>query len=65
MTLLNVGDKTRILPAYFSDNYVSLLPGEIRTVEVEYPATASNGRPEIAIRGWNAIPQSVSVDVGR
>ena len=28
LTLLNAADGSRILPAYFSDNYVSLLPGE-------------------------------------
>ena len=36
LTLLNAGDKTRILPAYFTDNYISLLLGEMRTVEFEY-----------------------------
>ena len=65
LTLLNAGDKTRILPAYFTDNYISLLPGEMRTVKVEYPATVSKGVPEIAIRGWNATPQSVAVQARR
>jgi hypothetical protein len=27
-----------VLPAYYSDNYVSLTPGERRSVEVRYPA---------------------------
>jgi hypothetical protein len=61
LTLLNVGDKQRILPAYYSDNYISLLPGESRTIQVEYPAAAAHGPAEIALRGWNAVPQGISV----
>ena len=60
LTLLNAKSKQRILPAYYSDNYISLLPGETRTVEIEYPAAASDGNAEIAVRGWNVTPQVVS-----
>ena len=61
LTLLDAKSKDRILPAYFSDNYISLLPGETRTVEIEYPSTAVKTGAEIAIRGWNATPQVVAV----
>jgi hypothetical protein len=61
LTLLNSGDKQRILPAYYSDNYVSLLPGESRTIEVEYPASAARGPVQFTIRGWNAVPQVIPV----
>ena len=42
LTLVNA-DGSRILPAYYSDNYVSLLPGETREVEIEYPGSAGEG----------------------
>lgn len=61
LTLIDAKDEARILPAYYSDNYISLLPGETRTIEVEYPATAGRGTPEIALRGWNAVAQIVAV----
>ena len=61
LTLLNAGDKQRILPAYYSDNYVSLLPGESRTIQVEYPSAAARGPAQIGLRGWNAVPQVVPV----
>lgn len=51
LTVMNA-DGSQVLPAYFSDNYVSLLPGEARTVTVRYPAAKANGA-RIAIRGWN------------
>ncbi|HEY4380797.1 MAG TPA: LamG-like jellyroll fold domain-containing protein [Acidobacteriaceae bacterium] len=59
LTLIDAQTKARILPAYYSDNYLSLLPGETRTVEIEYPANAAAGRAALTLRGWNAIPQIV------
>jgi hypothetical protein len=52
LTLVNASDGSRILPAYYSDNYVSLLPGESREVEIEYPASASKGEPQVKLLGW-------------
>jgi len=60
LTLLAT-EGSRILPAYFSDNYVSLLPGESREIEIEYPAPASGGESQLAIRGWNVPSQTVAV----
>ncbi|USI74851.1 glycosyl hydrolase 2 galactose-binding domain-containing protein [Sphingomonas morindae] len=45
----------QILPAYFSDNYVSLLPGERRTVTLRYPA--ARGTATLRLRGWNIADQ--------
>jgi hypothetical protein len=61
LTLLNASDGLRILPAYYSDNYLSLLPGETRQVEIEYPAKLANGPAVLALRGWNAARQTVAV----
>jgi hypothetical protein len=61
LTLLNAGDGSRILPAYYSDNYLSVLPGETREVEIEYPANSSNGPAQLALRGWNLAKQVVPV----
>jgi len=60
LTLLNA-DGSRILPAYYTDNYVSLLPGETREIEIEYPVKAVNGAPQIAIRGWNLATRTIPV----
>jgi uncharacterized membrane protein len=60
LTLLNATGG-RILPAYYSDNYVSLLPGESKEIDIEYPASAGMGAAQVAIRGWNAVPQKVAV----
>ncbi|WP_169305971.1 MULTISPECIES: LamG-like jellyroll fold domain-containing protein [Acidobacterium] len=60
LTLLNAAGK-RILPAYYSDNYVSLLPGESRQITITYPATAASGAPRLTLRGWNLAQHAVSV----
>jgi Exo-beta-D-glucosaminidase Ig-fold domain/Concanavalin A-like lectin/glucanases superfamily/Glycosyl hydrolases family 2/Glycosyl hydrolases family 2, sugar binding domain/Glycosyl hydrolases family 2, TIM barrel domain len=61
LTLLNASDGSRILPAYFTDNYVSLLPGESREIEIESPETAVRGAVQVAMRGWNLESQIISV----
>jgi len=60
LTLVNA-DGSRILPAYYSDNYVSLLPGESKTVEIEFPASAANGQPQVKLRGWSLAETSVGL----
>jgi hypothetical protein len=57
LTLLNA-DGERILPVYFSDNYVALMPGESRTVTATFK---SQGAVRLDLRGWNVAPQSLRV----
>jgi hypothetical protein len=61
LTLLNASDGSRILPAYYSDNYLSLLPGESREIEIEYPAKSANGPAQVALRGWNLTKQVIPI----
>ncbi|MGC1871455.1 MAG: LamG-like jellyroll fold domain-containing protein [Acidobacteriaceae bacterium] len=61
LTLQNASDGSRILPAYLSDNYVSLLPGEARTITIEYPGDAAKSQPQVALRGWNIAPNVISL----
>jgi hypothetical protein len=58
LTLL-AKDGSRVLPAYYSDNYVSLLPGEARTVTIRYPAALKAA--SVALRGWNVAPARAAV----
>jgi hypothetical protein len=55
-----VDDKgTRILPALYSDNYITLLPGEKRQIDIHVPVSFTN-TPHLAVRGWNIEPGNVS-----
>jgi hypothetical protein len=46
----------RVLPAYYDDNYVTLLPGQTARVTIRCPVA---GRcTQVALRGWN-VPEAV------
>ncbi len=47
----------RILPAYWTDNFIALLPGETRALTVRFPADKSAGG--LHLDGWNIPPVSV------
>jgi hypothetical protein len=48
----NSGD--RILPAIFSDNFICLMPGEERTIEIELRHADTRGeKPRIEVEGFN------------
>jgi hypothetical protein len=57
LTLVDAAGR-RILPAFYSDNYVALLPGETKTVNVRYPAAVTSP-PALRLRGWNVAPAEV------
>lgn len=59
LTLKDAATGKRILPAYYSENYVSLLAGEDRTITIDLPAGES--RPAIGLRGWNLATQTSDV----
>jgi hypothetical protein len=54
-------EESEILPAFYSDNYISLLPGEQRTVTVDLPKADSKRAIQVKLRGWNLAPASASV----
>jgi len=51
----------RVLPVYYDDNYVSLLPGESRTIKVEAASKDLGGdSPLVVVDGWNPVIKSQS-----
>lgn len=45
----------RVLPVYYSDNYVTLMPGELLHIEVLCPSSGAHCA-RAALRGWNVKP---------
>ena len=46
-----------VVPIFWNDNYVSLLPGESRELTARYDASALEGKePELEVDGWNVAP---------
>ncbi|WP_066477196.1 MULTISPECIES: glycoside hydrolase family 2 protein [unclassified Sphingomonas] len=61
LTLVDA-DGGRILPAYYDDNYLTLFPGETRTVGIAWP---ESGAPPAAVRvrGWNVADAAVDLSL--
>lgn len=52
VSLIDSKTGKRVLPAFYSDNYLSVVPDETKTITVEY--TPQNGLiPTIEVKGWN------------
>ena len=46
-------DGEEALPVSWDDNYVTLLPGETRTITARYRARDLKGTPRVIVSGWN------------
>jgi len=53
LSLVDPATKKRILPVFYSDNYVSVPPGETKTITMEYRPAAGLASPLVSVEGWN------------
>ncbi|HXC34337.1 MAG TPA: hypothetical protein VNV43_00580 [Candidatus Acidoferrales bacterium] len=62
LQLRRAGSGERVLPVFYSDNYISLLPGETRSLTIEAAAADLDGEaPLLAVDGWNVTVNGASV----
>lgn len=61
VALVNTNTGERILPTFFSDNYLSVLPGEEKTVLLEFPEQG-NTPLSIEVYGWNVKKQRFPIN---
>ncbi|TDE14478.1 glycoside hydrolase family 2 protein [Dyadobacter psychrotolerans] len=59
LSLVDPTTRKRILPVFYDDNYVSILPGEKKTVLMDYTETGIT--PLVSIDGWNVKEQFIPV----
>jgi hypothetical protein len=59
IALIEKSTGLRILPCFFSDNYISILPGETKKIEVEYPVTKTVADKFVEVYGWN-VPSTTT-----
>ena len=53
LQLHDAATKARVLPAYYSDNYLSLPPKAVKVVTIECAESALKGEPVVLVDGWN------------
>lgn len=59
LQLRNERTNLRVLPVFYSNNYVSLLPGESTTITIEAASKdIGNDRPLVVVDGWNVTTAS-------
>ncbi|CAG5017154.1 Exo-beta-D-glucosaminidase [Dyadobacter sp. CECT 9275] len=56
LSVVDSQSKKRILPVFYSDNYVSVLPGENKKVILDYPEDQTSA-PMLSLEGWNVQEQ--------
>lgn len=52
ISLVNPKTGERILPAFYSDNYISVVPGDTKTITIEY-SDKTGFTPNVDVYGWN------------
>lgn len=53
VSLVDAGNKQRVLPVFYSDNYFSILPGESKNITIEYSPSKPAKEHRISLKGWN------------
>lgn len=61
IALINNQTKQRVLPAFFSDNYISILPGESKTILVDYNSKDAGAEKTVEVYGWNVEEQLIGI----
>ena len=46
-------DGSAVLPVFYSDNYLIMMPGEKRTVAASFDPSRLTGNPVWSLTGWN------------
>jgi exo-1,4-beta-D-glucosaminidase len=53
-----------VYPVFWEDNYLSLLPGETRSVHCTIPGTVLSGNARtLTLSGWNIKEQTLTVEL--
>ncbi|MGN6194815.1 MAG: glycoside hydrolase family 2 protein [Ginsengibacter sp.] len=60
LSLVNTKTKKRILPAFYSDNYISVLPGESKKIFIDY-TPAVNDNAALEVKGWNVEERVIEI----
>lgn len=57
ITMMNPHTRKRLIPGFYSDSYISIAPGNQRTIYLEYNPDEDAGTPLVSISGWNVNEQ--------
>lgn len=58
ISLVDPSTGKRVMPVFYDDNYVTVLPGTSKTIRLEYNGTEKG---KVTVEGWNVQKQTISV----
>ncbi|MEN0056694.1 MAG: glycoside hydrolase family 2 TIM barrel-domain containing protein, partial [Mucilaginibacter sp.] len=61
LSLVDADTKQRVLPAFYSDNYITVLPGQEKKVVVEYKG-AGKKNLAVTLNGWNTGDKLIQIN---
>ncbi|WP_139125745.1 glycoside hydrolase family 2 protein [Arcticibacter eurypsychrophilus] len=61
LSLVDPKTDKRLLPVFYDDNYVSVVPGAEKTVIIEYTPSAGLEMPYVTVKGWNVKEQKITI----
>ncbi len=61
ISLVSSVTKKRILPVFYNNNYISVLPGQQKTVQIEFTPQQSVD-PMVSIEGWNVDKKLIELN---
>ena len=65
---LHIREETEALQAWYSDNYITLLPGETKTVDIRMQSLKTGAEPKRAsleVSGWNSPATALVLDLAK
>jgi len=62
ISVVNAATKQRILPAFYSDNYFSVLPGAVKKVTIDYTPEKGAGAPAITLTNYAGHVQTFQIN---
>jgi mannosylglycoprotein endo-beta-mannosidase len=60
LSLTDADTKQRVMPAFYDDNYITVLPGEEKKVIIDYKNTAKKNLA-VTVSGWNVVERTISI----
>lgn len=62
LSITDGATKNRLLPVFYSDNYITVLPGEQKKVIIDCDRFKSNKNIKVSINGWNMPLKYIDIE---
>ena len=61
LSLVNAQSKERLLPVFYDENYISIVPGGTKIVVIEGASSLLKNKPLVQVSGWNVKDKLIAI----